>query len=145
MGAMANPLFVVNVEVVVFQQDRYLMTHRSLQEEHAPGDLAFPGGKVESHEIMDDVLEQVGRREVLEEVGLEIGPMTYLESKAFMAGEVPCVDVVFLAPFVSGEVRVQDTELDGAFWMTYQEALLQPGLQPWTRSSLQKAEATRAI
>lgn len=121
---MANENFVVNVEGVVFDGDRYLMAVRSEQEEHAPGTLAFPGGKVE-HCPMADVLEETVRREIREEVGVEVGDCVYVESHAFVFGAGrQCVDVVFLCRYAGGEARVVDpAEVGGVEWLTYEQAI----------------------
>ncbi|GGJ26453.1 NUDIX hydrolase [Deinococcus roseus] len=137
------PTFVVNVEVVIYRQDRCLLTLRSLQETHAGGTFAFPGGKVEQHEIMNDVLEHVARREIREEVGLEVGSLTYLEANSFLAGDVPCINVVMQAPYLSGTVQLQQEELAAAEWLTLPEALARSETPLWTRNSLKKAEEMR--
>ncbi|GEM46475.1 NUDIX hydrolase [Deinococcus cellulosilyticus] len=139
-----TPTFIVNVEVVIHHKDRYLMTLRSLNEAHAGGTYAFPGGKVEQHEIMQDVLEHVARREVREEVGLEVGPLTYLEANSFLAGDLPCINVVMMAPYLSGKVQVQEEELSAAEWLTLEEALSRKETPIWTRNSLKKAAQKRA-
>ena len=99
---------------------------------------------MEQHEIMQDVLEHVARREVREEVSLEVGPLTYLEANSFLAGDQPCINVVMLAPYLSGEVQVQEEELTAAEWLTLEEALSRPQTPIWTRNSLKKAAQKKA-
>lgn len=140
-----TPMFIVNVEVIIHHENRYLLTLRSAREAHAGGLLCFPGGKVEQHEILPDVLEHVARREVLEEVGLEVGDLTYLEANSFLAGDLPCINVVMMAPYQKGTVNVQEEEVSSACWLTLTEALSRPETPPWIQNSLKKAEARRAI
>jgi len=88
--------YIVNVEAAIVKDGRYLMIVRG-QEEYAPGGLSFPGGKVEGAGSRDDILEETLRREIAEEVGLEVhDEMAYLRSSAFVAESEPVVDMVFL-------------------------------------------------
>ena len=48
------------------------MILRGEEEGHAAGTLSMPGGKVELNEIGNDVLEIALKREIREEVGLEV-------------------------------------------------------------------------
>jgi 8-oxo-dGTP diphosphatase len=138
--------YVVNVEAVVTDGERYLMAVRSEQEEHAPGGLTFPGGKVESAGASNHILEETARREVREETGVEVDPqLTYLWSSAFTAANGwPVVDVVFLCRYQSGEpAALQPEEISDVRWMTAEEIFTQPALAPWTRYSIERAEEDR--
>lgn len=76
---------VGNVEAVIVRDGRYLMTFRSTEESHAPGALRILGGKLEAVGIVGNILDQTLRREIREEVGIEVNDvMAYLESKAFV-------------------------------------------------------------
>jgi len=137
-----RPLYIVNVEAAIFHEGRYLMLVRGEGEAHAPGTLSFPGGKVERADDGDDVLERTLRREVFEEVGLEVGEVTYLESKSFVAddGEV-VVDVVFLCAYISGEpCAVNAEEAAEVRWLSAADILAHPRTLPWIRQSVERAE-----
>jgi 8-oxo-dGTP pyrophosphatase MutT (NUDIX family) len=139
--------YVINVEAVVTDGERYLMTVRSQQEEHAAGALALPGGKVERAGINPRILEETACREVLEETGIEVDPNpVYLWSSSFVADNSwPVVDVVFLCRYRSGEpVARQPEEISEVHWMTSEEIFATPGLPPWTRRSLEEAERRKA-
>jgi len=126
--------YTVNVEGAIVKDGRYLMVVRG-EEEYAPGGLNFPGGKVEGTDNLDDILEETLRREIAEEVGLEVqDEMVYVRSSAFLAEGDPVVDVVFLCHYKVGTaVR----------WMTASEAIAHPETPPWTRLSLELAERKR--
>ena len=84
--------------------------------------------------IADDMLEETLRREIAEEVGLEVhDEMAYLRSSAFVAEGAPMVDVVFLCRCKSGEAVAADPA----------EAITHPVMPPWTRLSLELAEKVR--
>ena len=133
---------VVNVEGAIYDGDRYLMAFRSEQEAHAPGTLAFAGGKMEGTEA-SEVLEETLRREIREEVGVEVDDLVYVKSNTFGA-DPPCLDVVFLCRYVGGEARAIDpAEVSAVQWMTYDEALGHPETPPWIAHSLRLAEEKR--
>ena len=136
------PSFVVNVEGVVSDGDRYLMAFRSEQETHAGGTLALAGGKVEGTDT-PEVLEETLRREIREEVGVEVDDLVYVESHSFGSAP-PCVDVVFLCRYVSGAPRAVDpAEVSAVQWMTLEEVLAHPRTPPWIAHSLTQAEAKK--
>jgi 8-oxo-dGTP diphosphatase len=136
--------YIVNVEGAIVKDGRYLMIVRG-EEEYAPGGLNFPGGKVEGAGNADDVLEETLRREIVEEVGLEVhDEMVYVRSSAFLAEGDAVVDVVFLCRWKAGTaVPADPAEVAAVQWMTASEAITHPETPPWTRLSLELAERTR--
>jgi 8-oxo-dGTP diphosphatase len=139
--------YIVNVEgLVVRSADGcYLMVVRGAGESYMAGGLAFPGGKVEGAESEDNVLEETLRREIWEEVGIEVSDeMVYVESHAFVAEGDPVVDIVFLCRYQSGEVIAADPdEVAAVRWMTAREIMDRPETPPWTRQSIELAEKRR--
>jgi 8-oxo-dGTP pyrophosphatase MutT (NUDIX family) len=133
--------YIVNVEGAVVKDGQYLMVVRG-EQEYAPGGLNFPGGKVEGVSSLDDVLEETLRREIAEEVGLEIhDEMAYVRSSAFVAEGDPVVDVVFLCRYKAGTATAADpAEVAAVRWMTAAEAIAHPETPPWTKLSLELAE-----
>jgi 8-oxo-dGTP diphosphatase len=138
--------YIVNVEGAVVRDGRYLMVVRGEQESHAPGVLAFPAGKVENAGEADNVLEETLRREIREEVGIEVhDDMVYVESTAFVADDGrPMVDVVFLCRYRSGEPAIGDPgEVAAVHWMTTEEILAHPRAPSWMRPSIKRMEQER--
>ncbi len=137
--------YIVNVEAAIVKDGRYLMIVRGEGDSHAPGALAMPGGKVENVRQLDDVLEETLRREVREEVGVEVTDIQYIESKAFVADDGdPVVDVVFLCRYESGTPAISDPgEVAAMHWMTAGEIAEHPKTPPWTRQSIELAEQKR--
>jgi 8-oxo-dGTP diphosphatase len=136
--------YIVNVEGAIVKDGHYLMVVRG-EEEYAPGGLNFPGGKVEGADNADDVLEKTLRREIAEEVGLEVhAEMAYVRSSAFVAEGDPVVDAVFLCRWKSGEAVAADpAEVAAVRWLTAAEAIAHPETPPWTRLALELAEQKR--
>ena len=140
------PRFVVNVQCAVVRDGRYLMIVRGDEVGHAPGVLAFPGGRTELGDGPSDVLEATARREVWEETGVRVARgMEYVRSKTFeMTGGGPVVDVLFLGQYESGEPTITDaTEVADIRWMSAEETLLHPKTPPWLTESIQRVERFR--
>ncbi len=145
MQISAEPFFIVNVEGAVRRGERYLLTMRSEHEANAPGTLSLPGGKVEFSDAEQSTLEHTLKRELIEETGVEVSNLVYLDSKWFRADNGdPVVDVVFLCEYAGGEARVGDPdEIAEVLWLTAAEVAAHPKAPPWTRESVQKAERFR--
>ena len=62
------------------------------------------------------------RREIKEEVNLEIGKPEFLVDIAFIRPDnIPVLVLSFYAPFVSGEVKLDEDSIE-YIWVTYEEA-----------------------
>lgn len=137
---------IVNVEAAIYKGDKWLVIKRSEMEEHAPGSISLVGGKVELGEASLDILEKTLKREIMEEVGIEVyDDLQYVESKSFFTekGE-PVVDIVFLCRHKSGEPHcASEDEVTGVFWLTAQEILEDVNTPIWVKQSLKIAEKMR--
>lgn len=119
--------FVVATAIII-KEGKYLIARRSLDEEKFPGMWTVPGGTIEekdhteenSHGLMYEVIEEALRREVKEEVGLDIGELKYLTSIVYKKkkGFVMCLS--FYAEHKSGEVVLDDELIDHA-WISLSE------------------------
>ena len=139
------PEFVVNVQCAVIRDGRYLMIVRGDGVGHAPGVLAFPGGKVEIEDGPSNVLERTALREVLEETGVRVSSnLRYIRSETFViTGGQPAVDVLFLGDYESGEPTIDDSaEVADIRWMATEEILLHPKTPPWLKESVEQVQAS---
>jgi 8-oxo-dGTP diphosphatase len=144
MNAAATPWYIVNVEVAVFRKGRYLAITRSTAEEIGAGDVSFPGGKVDLEVPAPNILESTARREVLEETGLALAdPIIYVESHTFGTLDTPVLDVVMLARAEEGALTPSPDEVERADWLTFEEMLSHPLVQPWTKESLRRVDTFR--
>lgn len=150
MADRANPpsvWYIVNIEGVVYRSNdsRYLMMVRGAAEEYLSGALSFPGGKVEGAKYVQDVLEETVRREIREEVGVEVhDDMTYVESHSFIGDGEPCVDVVFLCRYKKGKARPGNPdEVESVVWMSYEDVINHVDAPDWTKESLRLANEKR--
>ncbi len=136
---------IVNVEVAVVRDGRYLATVRGAGEDHGAGWLGFPGGKVEPDPAAPDALEETARREVAEEVGLMLDdPIVYIESHSFAVGEAIVLDIVMLARSATGEPHAASPdEVAAVEWLSFAAFRDDARTQAWTRDSLGLVERKR--
>lgn len=142
-------MFVVNVEVFLRRGDRCLLIRRGEGMANAAGMLAGVGGKVEAEQFEQDVFVETGRREVAEEVGVDLTgiPLSYVESSFFVAHDgVPVVNVVFTGELPPGAepYAASPEEVAEVLWLTAAEAAKHPKCPVWTRQSLRKVFESRA-
>ncbi|MXY44887.1 MAG: NUDIX domain-containing protein [Dehalococcoidia bacterium] len=139
-------MFVVNTQCAVFRDDRILMIVRGEEVRHAPGVLAFPGGKVEIEDGPADILETTVRREVLEETGITVSSeLEYVRSASFsMSDGTPVVDVLFTGEYAGGDPKISDPgEVAEILWMTPDEILATEDIRPWLKDAINQLEALR--
>lgn len=138
--------YIVNVEAAIYHNDKWLIATRSTKEAHAGGTLALIGGKVETTKIGNNVLEQTLKREILEEVGIEVADeMHYIKSSFFITQDgKPVINIVFLCKYKQGEPKVIDPEeLSAVEWITLNEIISNPSIPSWTKESIENADQVK--
>ena len=131
--------FVVNVEVIVERDGKYLLIVRSEEEEYGAGWLTLPGGKLETATPDPRALELTAQRELKEEVGLDVAlhELRYVESHVFFIGDEAVLDVVMMTSSAQGEPAALDPrEVAGVVWMSPEEILAHPDIPEWTLNSV---------
>ena len=122
---------------IIVKDGQYLITRRSPQKKRFPGMWTVPGGHLEVDDYMHmpkdkngywrNVLEYALKREVKEEVGLEIKNIEYVTSMALVHNDgSPSIVISCLAEYVSGEVVLQREEADKFKWVSIGEAKRYP-------------------
>ncbi len=128
----SNKAHYISVTAIVIRDGKYLIAKRSLDEKAFPGLWTVPGGKIEVDDYKNlpkdtgshwyNIFENAIRREVKEEVGLEIVNIRYLTSIAFFRPDgVPTIIVSMFADYSGGDV-VLNGELSDFAWVTLSEA-----------------------
>ncbi|RKD30011.1 NUDIX hydrolase [Thermohalobacter berrensis] len=115
-----NNKFIVNVEAAIYHKDKWLIIKRSELEEHAPGTYSLIGGKVEVIDKYENILEENLKREILEEVGIEVyNDIKYVQSRYFKIKDgTQVIDVIFLCKYKKGEPQPIDKgEVSSVHWM----------------------------
>lgn len=126
-------LHEVVITAIIVKDKKFLITRRSPNKKRFPGMWTVPGGKLETKDYLAlpkstefywyNVLEQVLKREVAEEVGLEISDIEYITSLATVHQDGnPSLVISCIAKYVSGEVKLQKEETDEYKWVSIDEA-----------------------
>ncbi len=133
-----NELHRVAVTGIIWKVEngvrKYLITQRAAHKSW-PGKWTVPGGGVEATDYTGTeatyansespqwyyALEKTLRREVREEVGLEVSDIEYLLDVAFVRPDgVPCVVLSMFCKYASGEVQLNDEATNYA-WIAASE------------------------
>ncbi|TSC90075.1 MAG: hypothetical protein G01um10142_473 [Parcubacteria group bacterium Gr01-1014_2] len=126
-------LHEVVITAIVIKGGKYLITKRSMKEKRFPGFWTVPGGKLETDDYIHlpketehywyNVLEKVLRKEVRDEVGLEIKNIEYLTSLARVHEDKnPSLVISCIADYDSGKIKLQKDEADDYAWVNLKEA-----------------------
>jgi len=126
-------LHEVVITAIVVKDGKYLITRRSSNKKRFPGMWTVPGGKLEIEDYINlpketehywyNVLEKVLRREVKEEVEIEIDNIKYVTSLATVHQDGnPSLVISCMADYSSGEVKLQEGEADDFVWVSLKEA-----------------------
>jgi 8-oxo-dGTP diphosphatase len=137
-------VYAVTVCVLIQRGDTWLLVVRAPDVAYAPNMIGMIGGHVEVCRPLADVLEATARREVTEEVGLDLSQVTlrYLESEFFITdrGERQ-ITVTFTAQAPSGiepYVNAAD-ELIEVGWWTLADLEADPRCPSWLPPLIRRA------
>jgi len=142
---MEEYAYVVNVEAAVVRDGQYLCIERATDEDHAAGALAFPGGKVEQEPRTTDTIEATARREVGEEVGVEVGAVSYVRSRTFETdGGTACLNVVTRCEYEGGDARpLEPAEVAAVHWLAPREIADHEAAPPYLEADVEAVETHR--
>ncbi len=119
--------------IIYNDEGKFLLTQRSLTKKAFPGKWTVPGGGLNIDDYMHTPpttaagqwyhsLENTLRREVREEVNLEIEKPQYLLDLTFIRPDgIPVVVLSYYAKYKSGEIKLDDDSIDFK-WVTLAEA-----------------------
>ncbi|MDP2638814.1 MAG: NUDIX domain-containing protein [Candidatus Azambacteria bacterium] len=116
-------LHEVAITAIVVKDGKYLITRRSSSKKRFPGMWTVPGGKMETDDYLKlpkdtefywyNVLERTLRREIKEEVGIDIDNIEYVTSLATVHTDgSPSLVISCVADYISGEIELQIEEND---------------------------------
>ncbi|MBS3080371.1 NUDIX domain-containing protein [Candidatus Pacearchaeota archaeon] len=122
---------IVAITGAIIKDGKYLIIKRNPNKKIFPGKWTVPGGRLELEDYIYDqkdtgehwynIIEKVLRREVREEVGLEIGKIDYLTSLTFFNENEPILVISMYAPYIKGKVVLNDENIDYK-WVSLEEA-----------------------
>lgn len=99
-----NKITKVSVGVMIWKDDKILLMRR--QESIGAGDYALPGGKLDYMESFEDCV----RREVLEETGIKIKNIEFVNVSNSKFFDLHFVLLGFQAEWESGEARIMEPD-----------------------------------
>ena len=110
---------------------QYLITRRSLDKKVFPGKWTVPGGGLETDDYINSpansdglwyfAVENALKREVMEEVNLEIEKVKYLLDITFIRPDgFPAIVLSFYGKYIGGEVKLDADSIEYT-WATYEQ------------------------
>ncbi|WLR42566.1 NUDIX domain-containing protein [Bacillus carboniphilus] len=135
-------MFIVNVEGAIHHNGKWLLIKRSEKEDHAGGMLSLVGGKCEIEGFSSTILERTVKREIFEEVGIEVTDLKYVNSASFVTEtEMNVINVVFLCRYKRGDLYAKSKdEVDDVFWMKTSEIAMHPKAPEYLKENIALAE-----
>ncbi len=127
-----NQVHYITVTGILVKDGTYLIAKRAGWEKAFPNKWTVPGGKVkvldyalkqkDTKEHWYNVLEEVLRREVVEETGLDIKNIGYVTSMVYIRSDgIPCLIVSLFAEPATDKITLSP-ELTEYAWVTLAEA-----------------------
>lgn len=127
-----NKAHYVVATAIIIKDGKYLITKRSPKEMAFPNRWTVPGGKLELKDYKNkpkdttshwyNVLENLLRREVMEETSLEVRNIRYLTSLTFIRpDDIPVLVLSFFADYGKGNVKLSPDLVEYA-WVTLEQA-----------------------
>lgn len=120
---MKNELHRITSTAIIERRGKYLITQRSFEKKNFPGKWTVPGGGLEvedyaklpktTHDHWYFAIEKSLRREIKEEVNLEVGKINYLLDLAFISSDkTPTIILSFYCKYKSGKIRLDEDSID---------------------------------
>ncbi len=133
MGNENNYLHEVVITAIIVKNGKYLITRRSKKKKRFPGMWTVPGGRLDANDYLKlkkdtehywyNVLERTLRREIKEEVGIDIDNIGYVTSLATVHTDgAPSIVISCDADYTGGRVKLQKDETDKYAWVSLSEA-----------------------
>lgn len=118
--------------IIYNSEKKYLVTKRSPTKKVHPNKWTVPGGGLSTDDYVGKAetypgqwygpIETALRREVQEEVNVEIGKTEYLLDLTFIRPDgIPVLVLSYYAPYISGEVKLDEDAVEFK-WVTLEEA-----------------------
>lgn len=127
-----NKAHYIVVTGIIVKDGKYLITKRAPTEKAFPNLWTVPGGKLEMKDYSSrskdtsahwyNIFENLLKREIMEEVGLEVGKIGYVTSLCYIREDgIPTIIVSLFANHDRGEIKLCSALTDFA-WVSLEEA-----------------------
>jgi len=140
-------LYLKVVEVAIEHDEKFLIIKRP-EGKHAGGLLAFPGGKVEEIDEQNewDILRLAAKREILEEVGLDLkDDLRYIISNYFVGSiGAHVIDTIFHCKIEKTDLAINASarEVPEYYWLTEEEINQAHNAPEWLKKYVQYIRRT---
>jgi len=132
MQIQDRELHRITSTAIICKDKKYLIVQRSLDKKAFPGKWTVPGGGLEIDDYINlpkttsvhwyFAIEKSLRREIKEEVDLEVGKLKYLLDIAFILPDgTPAIILSYYCNYKSGEVKLNKENIDYK-WVSFEEA-----------------------
>jgi len=122
----------ITATAIIHKNGKYLIIQRSKNKKAFPGKWTVPGGGLEVDDYINlpkttsdhwyFAIENSLRREIKEEVGLEVGKINYLCDMTFIRPDgTPTVILSYYTDWKSGEVKLNKENINYT-WVTFEGA-----------------------
>ena len=126
-----NKAHYVVATAIIIKDSKFLIAKRSVNEKVSPNEWTIPGGKLELNDYAKNpkdtnahwynIFEKLIKREVLEEVNLQIKNLRYLTSLTYIRPDnIPTIIASFYADYDCGEVKLCE-DLTDYKWVDLEE------------------------
>jgi 8-oxo-dGTP diphosphatase len=139
-----SEVYAVTVCVLIQRDDTWLLVVRAPKVSYAPNMIGMIGGHVDLTQSLADALEETARREVAEEVGVDLSEMSlrYVESEFLITdGGERQITVTFTTqapPDIEPYVNAPD-ELVEVGWWTLDDLEADPRCPSWLPRLIRRA------
>jgi len=132
MDLKYRELHRITSTAIIEKNGKYLIVQRVKNKKAFPGRWTVPGGGLEVDDYIDlpktssdawyFAIEESLKREVREEVSIEIKNIKYLCDLTFLRPDgIPCIVLSYFCNWKSGEVKLNEENMN-AKWVTVEEA-----------------------
>ena len=137
--------FYLNIVEVAIEHDEKFLIIKRPEGKHAGGLLAFPGGKVEEIDERNewDILRMAAKREILEEVGLNLkDDLKYITNNYFVGSSniaAHVIGTIFHCNIEKTDLTIKASarEVPEYYWLTEEEINKAHNAPQWLKKSVQ--------
>jgi 8-oxo-dGTP pyrophosphatase MutT (NUDIX family) len=133
MKLQSNKLHYIAITCIIEKDGKYLICKRSENEKAFPSKWCVPGGKLEAKDFINNpkdtsshwlyIFEKTLKKEIREEVNLEIKDIDYISNLAFVRPNgYSTIIISMYAKYDFGNVKLCEEELTDYAWVNLEEA-----------------------
>lgn len=117
---------------IIYKDEKYLITRRKPEDKLFSNKWTVPGGGLTIDDYIATspthgkawyhVVDKALRREIKEEVGIEVGKIEFLLDLVYVRSDnIPVLTLSYFAPYKSGNVVLLDEDANDVAWLSVEE------------------------